>query len=148
LTPLLLLPLLLLLRKQKFYATRDFIDAMFVAEKIHVMPQRRRKWLCTPDVYEQIKDLEQDDVKLGELFEEAEWSESDVKSLIDRLEIDRDQAIHLSIAQRCRVFCTEDIELRRLAKVLELEVVDRDEFLERYEREDAAESTDNLNESE
>ncbi|GAB4281374.1 MAG: hypothetical protein Kow0056_16660 [Coriobacteriia bacterium] len=136
LTPLLLLPLLLLTRKRRFFATKDFIDAMYIAEKIHVMPHKRRRWFCLPETYERIRDVEQDGVHLDELFEEAEWSESDVKSLMDRLEIERPEAIVLAVAQRMKVFCTEDAELRRLAKVLDIDVVNRDEFLDRFERGD------------
>ena len=61
-----------------------------------------------------------------------EYSDSDMRALMDKLEIDEETAIILSIAQRAHVFCTEDDELRRFAKTLEIEVVDREEFLEKY----------------
>ncbi len=51
---------------------------------------------------------------------------------MDKLEIDEETAIILAIAQRAHVFCTEDAELRRYAKTLEIDVVDREEFLEKY----------------
>ena len=43
-----------------------------------------------------------------------------------------DTAIVLAIAQRVKTLCTEAPELRRLAKLLELDVLDRDEYLERF----------------
>lgn len=133
LTPLLLLPLLLLLRKKKFLATQDFVEAMYGGEVIHTMPHKRRKWLAEVETYEVIKDIEQDDVRIGELFEETEHSESDAQDLVRKLEIEYPQAVILSLAQRVKVFCTEDLELRRLAKLLDVDVVNREEFLERFE---------------
>ena len=41
--PLLLLPLLLLLRKKRFFATKDFVDVMLEAEDVDAMPKRRRR---------------------------------------------------------------------------------------------------------
>ncbi len=61
-----------------------------------------------------------------------EYSESDVRALVEKLEITEEQAIVLSLAQRSRVFATEDAELRRLAKTLEVDVVNRVEFIERF----------------
>ncbi len=43
----------------------------------------------------------------------------------------------LSIAQRSKVFCTEDPELRRLARVMEVDVVNRVEYIERFVKEQA-----------
>jgi sugar lactone lactonase YvrE len=130
--PLLLLPLLLLLRKKRFHATKDFVDVMLEAEDVDTMPKRRRRWIATESDYELIKDYVQDDINLGELFHPMEYSDSDMRSIMDKLEVDEETAIILAIAQRAHVFCTEDIDLRRFAKTLEIEVVDREEFLEKY----------------
>lgn len=132
LLPLLLLPLLLLLRRQKFFSTQDFIDNMIESEELDLLPHRRRKWFVTPELYEHYHDLEHQGIKLAELLHEVEHSESDTKALQDKLEIDFESARILSIAQRMKVFTTEDLELRRLAKLLEVDVIDRVEFLERY----------------
>jgi sugar lactone lactonase YvrE len=133
LTPLLLLPLLLFFRKRRFFATRDFVHAMVVDEKVYAMPHRRRGWTATQEVYEYLKTLDTpQDVDLGELFREDEYSESDVRDLMERMDIERETAEILAIAQRAYVFCTEDMELRRLAKLLEIDVVDHVEFLERF----------------
>jgi len=130
--PLLLLPLLLLFRKKKFFATKEFVDTMLELELVEHMPARRRKWLVTEHDYELLKDFVQGDIDLGELLNPTEYSESDVNALMDRMEIDRESAITMSIAQRAHVFCNEDLELRRLAKTLEIDVVDHQEYMERF----------------
>ncbi len=132
LLPLLLLPLLLLLRKKKFFATADFIHAMVDNEEVHLLPARNRKWLVTLGDYEDLKDIKQGEVDLGELLHEIEHSESDARALMEKLEIPEAQAVVLSLAQRSRIFATQDAELRRLAKTLEVDVVNRIEFIERF----------------
>ncbi|MBU4555672.1 MAG: hypothetical protein KJ747_02235, partial [Actinobacteria bacterium] len=61
-----------------------------------------------------------------------EYSESDVTALMQKLDIDHDTAAVLTVAKRMRVFCTESSELRRFAKVLEIDVVDANEFVSRF----------------
>lgn len=131
LLPLLLLPLLLL-RKREFYATRDFVLAMYEAGEVHLMPDRRRRWTVSVADHEALKDLEQSGIRLAELLTPVEFSYSDMNALKERFEIDEALAIPLALAQRAKVFATEDGELRRLAKLLELDVVDRVEFIERF----------------
>jgi len=138
--PLLLLPLLLLLRKKRFLATKDFVDVMLAEGLVHHMPARRRKWLVTERDYELLKDFVQGDVNLGELLQPTEFSESDVNSLMERMEIGREEAIVVSVAQRSHVFCTEDAELRRIARTLEIDVVNHQEFMERFANKDAEET--------
>jgi len=132
LLPLLLLPLLLLLRKKKFFATVDFVETMVDSHDAHLMPARNRKWFVTVEDYARLKDIKQDDVDMAQLLHEIEHSESDVRALIEKLEISERQAIVLSLAQRSRVFATENAELRRLAKTVEIDVVNRIEFIERF----------------
>lgn len=132
LTPLALLPLLFFLRKKRFFTTPDFVYAMVGHEQADLMPARNRKWFVTLDDYAQLKEVRQGDVDMGQLLHEIEHSESDVRALMDKMEIPEDQAIVLSLAQRAKVFATEDLELRRLAKILEVDVVNRTEFLDRF----------------
>ena len=96
------------------------------------MPGGRRRWFVTPEDYETLKDLTQGDIKLGELLNPAEHSESDARALMQRFELAFPDAVTLSIAQRSKVFCTENPELRRLARVAEIDVVNRAEYLERF----------------
>jgi sugar lactone lactonase YvrE len=132
LLPLLLLPLLLLNRKRRFVATPDFVTGMISASTADLMPQRRRKWIATPAEYEQIEPLTFGEIDMGKLFESTEFSDSDARALAEKLEIDMATAATLSLAKRAKTFCTQSPELRRLAKLLELDVLDCQEFAERF----------------
>jgi DNA-binding beta-propeller fold protein YncE/predicted nucleic acid-binding protein len=134
LLPLLLLPLLLLFRRRRFFATEDFVHAMVDAEEVDLMKNRRRKWLVTPEVYEVFKDVVSNEIELGKLLNATEHSDSDARALMEKLEVDMPTAIVLAIAQRNHVFCTEDTDYRRFAKSLEIDVVNRVEFIDRFER--------------
>ena len=63
------------------------------------------------------------------------------RALMERFELEFATAVRLSLAQRARVFCTEDPELRRLARVLEIDVVDRAEFVARFAKDRPASET-------
>jgi hypothetical protein len=128
------LPLLGLWRRKKFFATQDFIMEMYDREELDILKHRRRKWFVTEEDYEALKGIEQDDVKLEDVLHPREYSESDARDLMDRLEIDMKTAIILSIAKRIPVFVTEDTEYRRLAKSLDIDVYNRVEFLKKFEK--------------
>jgi sugar lactone lactonase YvrE len=132
LTPLLLLPLLLLLRKKRFAVTPDFVDGLITAELAHTMPAPRRLWMVTERGFDLLKDRSQGEVHMAELLEATEYSDSDARALMERFEIDAEQAATLAVAQRAKVFCTEDPELRRLGKMLDIDVCDRQAFLDRF----------------
>lgn len=134
LSPLLLLPLLALLRRKKFFATDDFIDVMVEGELVeHIAHGKGRKyWMVTPPTYERFRDLKVDDVEFQYLLHETEHSDPDTRDIMERLEIDYETAAILSVATRARVFCTEDAELRKLARALEIDVVDHEEYIERF----------------
>ena len=132
LLPLLLLPIILLTRKRRFVATPDFVNAIVLAEEVGILPARRRRWLAIPEHYEQLKPISVGGVDMGELFQPSEFSESDAQALGKKLEIDLTTAGTLALAQRGKVFCTESAQLRRLAKTLEIDVVNAAEFVERF----------------
>lgn len=134
LSPLLLLPLLLLLRRRRYFATEDFVLALYEADALDRMPSRRVRWEVRPEDYEALRGLKQGDVDLAELLHPVEHSESDAKALEDRYHLEHDDAVALSIAQRARLFGTEDFELRRMARVMEFNVVNHLEFIERRTR--------------
>ena len=140
LSPLLLLPLLLLLRRKRFFATDDFVNALVSAEEADLMANRRWRWEVTAEDYETLKDVVQGDVKMEELLHAAEYSESDAQALMERLELDHTSAVRLTIGKRSKVFCTEDAELRRVARLVEIDVVNRVEFLERFVRRSEADT--------
>lgn len=136
LSPLLLLPLLLLLRRKRFFATDDFLDVMIEGELVdHLAHGKGRKyWMVMPATYERLRQLEVGDVKFQYLLHDTEHSDSDARALMERLEIEYETAAILSIARRAKVFCTENADLRKLARALELTVVDHEEYLERHGR--------------
>lgn len=142
LSPLLLLLLPLFFRRRRFFATKDFVDAMFAAEKIYTMPGGRRRWLVMPADYEALKDLVQGEVNLGELLNVAEYSESDMRNLMERYELPEELAGKMAVAQRAKVTCTEDAEVRRVARVLELDVVNMNEYLARFAKNGQTPPTD------
>jgi hypothetical protein len=63
---------------------------------------------------------------------------------MDKLEIDHDTALKLATAQRSHIFCTEDMELRKYAKTLEIDVVNREEFLERFAKKNKTAEEDSV----
>lgn len=132
LSPLLLLLIPLFFRKRRFYASQEFVESMFEAEQIYTMPKRNRRWVVMPAEYEALKELQQGDVKLADLLHAETHSESDAKALKDRYELPDMLANKMATAQRSRYTLTEDPEVRRLAKILELDVMNRAEFLQRF----------------
>jgi DNA-binding beta-propeller fold protein YncE len=140
LLPFLLLPLLR--RKKRFYATADFIEAMLEGGLVHTMPHRRRRWLVSQATHDAFRDASEDDIRLSELLEVTEHSDSDARALEVRLEIDRESAATLAAAQRAKVFCTEDAELRRAARLLDMDVVNHTEYVERFGGKAKAKSSD------
>lgn len=133
LSPLLLLPLLFL-RRRKYFATPDFVEAMLAREQADALPARRRRWIATQSGYDMISALDAGGIDLAGIFEAHEHSPSDVKTLMERYEFDETTAITLSVASRARVVCVEDEQLRRMAKMMELDAVSADEFLARFSK--------------
>ncbi len=145
LSPLLLLPLLLLLRKKRYFVTEDFVRALLEAGLVDRMPQRRVRWEILPVEYEALQEISQNGVNLGELLHPAEHSETDARALQERYELEWRDAVVLSIAQRAKLFGTEDQELRRVARVLELPVYTAAEYIEKTnsrQKVDSSSSTD------
>lgn len=137
LVPLLLLPLLLLFRKKEFFATADFVEVMIARDDADLMPQRRRQWRTSESEYEKIRLLSTESIDFEALFKPTAHSESDVQALIDKYEIERELAINLAVARRAKVACTESEELRRMSRVMEIDVVNSTEFVQRFSNRDA-----------
>lgn len=132
LAPLVLLPLLLLLRRRRHYATADFVMALYELGEIDRMPHPRVRWEVTQEDYETLSALEpQNGIALGELLHAVEHSDSDAHALQERYELEYRDAVAMSLAQRSKLFGTESPELRRVARVLEVSVVDHLEFIAR-----------------
>ena len=130
LLPFLLLPLLF--RKRKYYATADFVEAMAAEGAISQMQGPRIAWLVSEHDYEQLKGRVEGGVTLSELLHPTEYSDTDARALAARYSIDLGQAATLVSARRTKLFCTEDGALRKLASVLEIDVVNAAEFRSRF----------------
>jgi DNA-binding beta-propeller fold protein YncE len=128
--PLLLIPLLM--RRRRFVVTADFVEAMILAELVRTMTGRRWRWIVTEETHPQFVDRVVDGVDLGQLLEPEPYSHSDASALSAKLGIPMERAAILALAQRHKTFCTEDPELARLAVLLNIDVYDRQAFIERF----------------
>lgn len=130
LSPVLLLPLLLLLRKRRHTASEEFMLAIYDAGAVRLLTQKRVRWEVLPDAYDRLKGLSQDGISLETLLSPTEFSDSDARHLQDKYDLDPLDADLLALALRGRLLGVEGRELKRVAKVLGLEVVDHSEFIE------------------
>jgi hypothetical protein len=128
--PLLLVPLFF--RKRKFYATADFVEAMAAVGALSTMKHSRRAWLVSEEDYEKLSGRTVGDIKLSELLRPTEYSDTDSRALAARYATTLSQAATLTSARRTKLFCTEDEELRKLARLLEIESVNVEEFRARF----------------
>lgn len=142
LSPLLLLPLLLLLRRRRHFVTADFVYALYELEAIDRMPNRRVRWEMLPAEHAELAGMEQGGIVLSDLLHPVEHSDSDAKALQERYELSWRDAVALSLAQRAKLFGTEDPELRRLARVLEVPVIDHLEYIARTAGDSQSPSSD------
>lgn len=134
LLPLLLLPFLLLARRKQFYATADFVQTIMAMDESSMMTAGRWRWTTNEAEHLTMLHFEDSELDIDTLFEPVEYSESDVKALVEKYEIPEDLAIKLAVAGRAKLVATQDSELRRMAKVLEYDVVNVSEFLDRFKR--------------
>jgi len=134
LSPLLLLPLLLLARRKRFLATAEFIDAMVEGELVDQMAhgRGRKYWMATPADYESYRGVSAGDIHFEHLLHPVEHSDADARAIAERLEVDYETAALLATARRARVFCTEDLELRRMARALDIDAIDSETYIERF----------------
>lgn len=124
--PLLLVPLFF--RKKKLYATADFVEAMAAADAIPMMKHGRRAWLVSEEDYESLSGRTAGGIKLSELLRPTEYSDTDARALASRYATTLGQAATLTSARRTKLLCTEDEDLRKLARLLEIETVNAEEF--------------------
>jgi DNA-binding beta-propeller fold protein YncE len=133
LLPLLLLPLLLLRRKIRIIVAPDFIDGLADAQEIAAVAGKSRIRLIAPiqdrPLYE---GRTVEGVVLTELITFQEHSDSDARSLVQKLQVDEHQAILISMTWRAKALGTQDRELRWLAVLAEVRAVNVDEFRTMY----------------
>ncbi len=134
LSPLLLLPLLLLLRRRRFAITEDFVDAMVAEGATPMFAERRFRFVVPEEEHARYEGRIEDGIDLGERIEGEEYSPSDAQAIRERLEVAEPVSILLAVAQRTKGLCTEDEDLRKFALMLEIDVFDKDEFVQRFRR--------------
>ena len=127
---LLLLPLLpLFFRRRKLYATADFVQKLYDEQALKLMDQGRVRWFVSEADYELIKGLEQDDVAVADIVRETTHSETDAYALAQRFHLSDEDAARLAFAQQAKLIHTEDVELTRQARLIEVDTMDADEFI-------------------
>jgi len=136
LLPLLLLPLLLLLRRKvRIVVTPDFMAGLERFEEIAAVAERRRLKLIAPiEDHEIYSGREVEGVVLTDLITFEEHSESDAQSLMDRYRIEERPAVLIAMAMRAKALGTDDNDLRLLAMLAEVRAIDVQEFREAYLR--------------
>lgn len=132
--PLFLLPLLAWLRRKiRIVVTPEFVEGLERLEEISAVAAKPRVRFVAPvDDREAYAGRVVDGVSLEELITFEEYSESDVRATIERLGVDRRQAIFIAMAVRARALGVVDRELRLLAMASEIRVVDVNGFRELY----------------
>lgn len=131
---LLLLPLLALLHRRRFVVTEDFVDAMADAGEVGLMRRRRIVWIVPDHLHEVYVGRVVDDVDLGGLIRATAYSDSDVCDLVDKRDIAYDDGALLVLAMRAKHLCTENARIALLARRLGIDVLDRDEYMRRYDK--------------
>lgn len=124
--PLLLLPLLF--RRKQYFATADFVEAMLSAGALDQMLGTRVRWNVSESDYEKLSGVVEGDIRLAELLNGTEYSDTDARVLMQRYGIPLEQAATLVAAQRAKLFLTEDEELTKLARMLEIDTMNAEEF--------------------
>lgn len=130
--PLLLLPLLF--RKKKYYATADFVRAMASAGALAELRQPRTAWLVSEGDYDSLTSDGEDGAILRDVLRGSEYSDTDARALAERYSMTMEQAATLVSARQAKLFLTEDPGLRKLARLLEIDTMDAEEFRARTQR--------------
>ncbi len=133
LAPLLLLPLLLLLRKIRIVVTPDFVEAIVVAEQVQAVARKRRLRLVAPEVDRALYEgRTEEGLDLSTIVEFETHSESDSRAIVDKIAVPERDAVYLSMAMRARALGTSDREMRRNAVLADVRVVSFEDFMRDY----------------
>jgi DNA-binding beta-propeller fold protein YncE len=131
LSPLLLLPLLLLRRKVRIIVTEEFVSSLAEAGEIKAVRDRKHLVLVAPTEDRPLYEgREAEGIALTELLTFEDHSESDTNALVDKLKIGHREAMLLAMSERARALGTNDRQLRWLAVLAEVRSVNLEEFRE------------------
>lgn len=134
LSPLLLLPFLLLLRKIRYVVTPQFLEVLIAGGYADAVVGNRRIRLVAPLVLREEYEATIDSSELDRLVEFEVHSESDERELMHRLEVTSDEAVMIVMAKRVRGLGVEEPELRRAAVLAGVPVLDVEAFVARHSR--------------
>ena len=119
-------------RKIRIVVTPDFVDGLAEARRSRPSPRSRAcAWLRPIEDEPTLRGPRDRRRDLTELITFEEHSESDVRSLIEKLQVDERQAMLLAMTWRAKALGTQDRELRWLAVLAEVRAVNVDEFQDR-----------------
>ncbi|HSK48096.1 MAG TPA: hypothetical protein VLA05_08865, partial [Coriobacteriia bacterium] len=130
LTPLLLLPLLLLLRKRTYIITPAFLTALDAEGRTDVLNRSRLRFIGLAFDADEIHAMEIEGVNMKHAIHIEQHSETDTAVMRDKLRCTEQQAAYLTMADRARALLSDDLELRRLGITARVRVLDMPEFLE------------------
>lgn len=127
---LLLLPFLL--RRRRFVATPDFVDAMIAADLVPRMVRKRWRWVMREEDAALYEGRVVDGVALGDLLVGEPYSMPDAQAIRGKLSTTLETAGLLAMAKHYRVLCTQDPGLASLAAGMGIDVYDRATWLEHF----------------
>jgi sugar lactone lactonase YvrE len=119
-------------RRRRFAVTPDFVDGMIAADLVPAMREGRFRWAMTEADHTSYAGRVVDGVSLDEVLHAEPYSVSDAGMIRGRLGVSEERAALLAIAKRCRVLCTDDPDLARLAVRLGTDVYDRASWVARF----------------
>jgi len=133
LLPLLLLLIPLMMRKVRLVVSPDFVEALIQRDIVaDVAAKRKVRLMCPESDHALYEGRMVGDIDLGTLIEAEAHSESDVRAMREKLDIGEREATLLALADRARGLCTQDPDLRRLARLAEIGTFDAEQFAERF----------------
>ena len=128
-TPLLLLPLLLLLRKRRYVLTPAFLATLVEEGHAEVLTAGRLRFTVPEEDESALLAIVVPDIDIRRYVEFEPHSPSDVAALREKLNCTELEAIYLTMADRVRGLLSEDANLRRFGVLVRVRVFDVEEFL-------------------
>jgi sugar lactone lactonase YvrE len=120
------------LRPRRFVVTKDFVSGMVEAGVLPEMLGRRWRWIVSEADWAGYDGKTVGGIDLAELLHGEPHSSTEAAIIRERFGTDDHTAAILALARRCRVMCTEDLRIARFAVALDVDVYDREAWLERY----------------